>query len=71
MFYGRKTLNCPVCKDYLGYLVAAEVCSFVCRECRFIFSWDRNGVLMPPVRLDEKKPKICTCGGCQMRDSKI
>lgn len=64
----RKSVECPVCKDYLGYLVNGEVCSFVCKDCQFIYSWDRKGYLLPPVKLESKKPKKCTCGGCQVRD---
>lgn len=67
--YYRKSVECPVCKEYLGFLAKDELCSFICQECKFIFSWDKRGELLKPVKLDNKKPKKCSCGGCQMRGS--
>lgn len=71
--YHRKSALCPVCPEgdnYLGFLVKDDVCSFVCKDCQFIYTWDRKGILLPPVKLDSKKPKKCSCGGCQMREYK-
>lgn len=69
MFNG-KMLKCPVCATIFGRLTPDEVCSFVCRECEWIYSWDRKGKLMPPVKLDNKKSKSCECQGCKARDAK-
>lgn len=66
----RKSVQCPVCQEYLGYLVKDEVCSFVCKECQWIFTWNRRGEMTPPIKVETRKSKKCTCGGCQMRDSK-
>lgn len=64
-----KTLFCPVGNHIeLGYLVKGEVCSFVCRECGWIFTWDKKGKLLPPVKLDLRKRETCACLGCQARD---
>lgn len=64
-----KVAHCPVGKHTeLGFLVRGEVCSFVCRECMFIFTWDEKSKLRPPVKLDLRKKETCDCGGCQTRD---
>lgn len=60
--------HCPVGDEILGYLVKGEVCSFICRDCRFIFTWGRNGVLKPPIKLEEKKINKCGCVTCKSRN---
>lgn len=64
----KPSLKCPVCKDELGYLTRNEVCSFICRECQWIFTWGRDGHLRKPVKLSNKKPQTCDCGSCQYRE---
>lgn len=67
-----KMMFCPVGNHAeLGELVKGRVCSFVCKECMFVFTWDAKGKLCPPMKVDTKKKKdICDCGGCQARDEK-
>lgn len=66
--FTRTTVMCPVCDTTLGYLVKNEVCSFVCRECQWIFSWDRAGKLQKPVKVNGPKKVGCDCGSCQYRE---
>ena len=69
--FARKTARCPVCTETFGSIVPGEVCSFVCHECKFIFTWDSKGVLLSPVKWEEKKPhKGCGCYTCQDREKK-
>lgn len=68
--FPKPTVVCPVCDEKLGYLVKGEVCSFVCRECQWIFTWDGKGKLGKPIQVNGKKPQVCGCGGCQARDEK-
>lgn len=68
--FQKPTLFCPVCDGCLGYLTKGEVCSFLCKECRWIFTWGRDGKLKPPIKFDEKPSKVCDCGGCQDREER-
>jgi len=69
----KKVANCPVCpegQNWLGYIVKGEVCSFLCDDCQFIYSWDTKGKLMKPVKYKSKKVWKGYCGpsGCICRD---
>lgn len=66
--YNKQTVFCPVCTVSLGYLTKDEVCSFVCNECKWIFTWDRKGKLGPPLQVNKKKRNFCGCAGCQARE---
>lgn len=66
--FAKTLVLCPVCDTTLGYAVRNEVCSFVCRECQWIFTWDRKGKLGKPIKLNFKKPDTCDCGSCRWRD---
>jgi len=68
--FARKTIRCPVCAETFGVLVPGEVCSFVCHECKFIFSWDAKGKSLPPVKWNERKAQGCGCFTCQDREKK-
>lgn len=66
-----KKVFCPVGNHVeFGYLVKGEVCTFICRECEWIFSWDVKGKLMKPVKLDLRKRETCDCGACQFRNER-
>lgn len=66
----RKTVRCPVCNEAFGVLVPDEVCSYVCHECRFVFTWNEKGKPLPPEKWNEKKAsKGCGCVACQDRDA--
>jgi NAD-dependent SIR2 family protein deacetylase len=60
----RKVLRCPVGKEALGYRFDGEMAEFECTDCDFIYSWDKNGRLLPPEK-KKKPPKLCNCGNCQ------
>lgn len=66
--FPKPSVECPVCKEKLGYLTRGEVCSFVCKECQWVFVWGRDGKMKKPIKLDDKKPQICGCEGCKYRD---
>lgn len=66
--FPKPSTVCPVCGITLGYLTKNELCSFICAECKWIFTWGRDGKLKPPVKYEEKKSQTCDCGGCQYRD---
>lgn len=74
MIASRKPVFCPVGDHVqLGYLVKGEVCSYVCRECSFMFTWNRDGKLMPPLKVDldsktKKARRYCGPDGCVCRD---
>lgn len=66
----KPTAKCPVCDNVLGSITKSEVNSFVCRECKWIFTWNSKGKLSgTPVKVEERKEvQKCDCGGCQFRD---
>jgi transposase-like protein len=69
----HKLANCPVCPtgdNWLGYIVKGEVCSYLCNDCQFIYSWDTKGKLMKPVKYKPTKSWKGYCGpaGCVCRD---
>lgn len=68
----KKIEYCPVCpktEGKLGYYTPGMAHSFVCTDCQFIYSWDSNGKLLPPVKYAHpKKSKRCGCASCQTRD---
>lgn len=66
----RKTVRCPVCKEVLGSLVPKQICSYLCRECGWIFYFDEKGSTLPPEKYVAKVSKKCGCLGCQARDEK-
>ncbi len=66
--YTKPTLFCPVCDATLGYLTRNEVCSFVCHECKWIFTWGRDGKLKSPIKLIEDKKSGCGCESCKFRE---
>lgn len=66
--FSRPTASCPVCKENLGYLIPRQICSFLCSECQFIFTWNGKGKLLPPVKVNRNGPKKCGCGSCELRD---
>lgn len=66
--FPKQTVYCPVCNDTLGYLTKGEVCSYVCTECQWIFTWNRQGKMTAPIKVDRKKKDTCDCGSCQYRD---
>lgn len=66
--FSKAVAVCPVCDTTLGYRIKGEVCSFVCRECQYIFTWDRKGNLTAPLKVDGKRKDICTCASCKYRD---
>jgi len=68
--FAKKTAVCPVCGTDLGYLTKGEVCSFVCKECQWIYSWNGAGVLGKPVKLEYKKSNPCDCADCRARNDK-
>lgn len=66
----KKEAYCPVGNHIkLGELTKGEICSFVCKECRFMFSWDREGKLLPPIKI-APPPKLCMCASCIDRNSR-
>lgn len=66
--FTKSAVHCPVGNHIpLGYLVKGKASSFICRECRFIFTWDEKGKLQPPEKLEAKKKEItryCDKDGC-------
>lgn len=68
----KKTAYCPVCpksEGQLGYYTPGMACSFVCRDCQFVYSWDSKGKIQPPIKyVHPKKSKKCGCPSCQARD---
>lgn len=67
MIQYKKVANCPVCppaSNWLGYIVKGEVCSYLCDDCQFIYTWDTKGKLMKPVKYKAAKDTRCGCGGC-------
>lgn len=71
IMFTKETVACPVCRGLLGYRAKNEACSFVCRECRWIYCWNEKGKLGQPIKVEDKrKPEVCDCGGCQARDEK-
>ncbi len=59
----KKEAICPVGKEPLGWITKGEVNSFVCKDCGFIYTWDRVGKLRAPVKL-KRTPQGCHCGTC-------
>lgn len=62
-----KVAKCPVCPDgdnWLGYIVNGEVCSFLCDDCQYIYTWDNKGKLLKPLKYKKPKDTRCGCGGC-------
>jgi hypothetical protein len=67
--FSKNTAVCPVCQDPLGSIVKKEVCSYVCHDCNFVYTWNEKGKLLPPEKFVEKKlSKKCTCCNCRDRD---
>lgn len=63
MFTSRAAY-CPVGNERLGLIVKGEVCSFVCKDCEFIYTWDKQGKLLVPVKLKPHKDTRCGCNSC-------
>lgn len=67
MIHTKKLANCPVCpkgENWLGYIVKGEVCSYLCNDCQFIYTWDAKGKLKAPIKYKPAKDTRCGCGGC-------
>lgn len=68
----KSTVFCPVGNHVaLGYLTKGKVCIFICRECRYVFTWDKHGKLLAPEKLEEhgkKSIRYCDSGGCYCHD---
>lgn len=73
--FSRKIAYCPVCpkaEGELGYYTPGMSRSFVCTDCQFIYRWDSNDHLEPPIRyFPPKKVQKCMCASCQVRDGFI
>ncbi len=67
MWMPKLTMKCPVCPTILGRRDKGVAASFECADCRWIYSWDAEGVLQKPRK--PNKIKGCDCAGCQTRDS--
>lgn len=60
----NKIANCPVCppgENWLGYIVKGEVCSYLCDDCQFTYTWDTKGKLLKPVKYKDPKKSRCGC----------
>lgn len=68
----KKVLYCPVGEHVtLGYHTKGFVSSYACTECQWIFTWDKNGKLLPPTKIIPlKKRELCDCGACQFREER-
>jgi hypothetical protein len=61
-----KPIFCPVGQERLGILRKGEVCSYVCKDCEFIYTWDATGKLLAPVKLKNRKSTHCECKNCSV-----
>ncbi len=66
--FSKTIAFCPVCDSTLGYLTKGQVCSFVCQDCQFIYSWDTKGKLGAPIKMNPKKAPVCGCASCEGRN---
>jgi len=73
--FPKKIQYCPVCpksEGQLGYYTPGMARSFVCKDCQFVYSWDREGKMLPPVKyVPPKRGKKCGCPSCRVRDGLI
>lgn len=65
----KKVAHCPVCpngENFLGYIVRGEVCTYLCDDCQFLYTWDSKGKLLAPVKYKQNKraTKYCDSNGC-------
>lgn len=67
MWPTRTIAKCPVCRLILGTLTEIGKSSFVCPECKWVFSFDSKGNNLPPIQVDQKESKKCKCESCKAR----
>lgn len=69
--FQKKREFCPVGEHAeIGYRTKGERTTLICKECMFAFTWEKNGKLLPPVKLANFKSQICECPSCQDRDDR-
>jgi hypothetical protein len=61
------SLQCPVCKGFIGYKSIHNIQSAHCDECRATFLFERGKSIPFKALLDTKAKKTCTCISCQNR----
>jgi hypothetical protein len=62
-------VRCPVGNNILGYRNKKENCTFLCNDCEFLYTWNKNGeLLFPQKHIKGKIQARCDCASCQYRD---
>lgn len=56
-------MKCPVCPSVLGRRDKGVASEFECAECKWIFPFDKDGVVGKAYR--KKKPAYCSCEICK------
>jgi hypothetical protein len=65
MFSDEVQVRCPVGNNILGTRNKKELCTFLCNDCQFLFTWNSKGVLLPPTKYKKEKPvERCGCATC-------
>lgn len=65
----KKVALCPVCPspdNWLGYIVKGELCTYLCNDCQFLYTWDAKGKLLSPSKYKPTKVRgpYCNSQGC-------
>lgn len=64
MEFIKKKAFCPVCNAFLGFLERSYPNAFVCKECDFIFRWNKQGKILKPIKVEKHRKEGCACGRC-------
>lgn len=63
-----KQVKCPVCNEVIGRTTLNARSEYPCKECQWIFPTNAEGEFGSPIKMNPRKPNVCTCEGCKYRD---